>query len=119
MQRVVAGGLRYDESEGPPEVANTAATLKYSEYDAMGRVKESSQAFASGSPYAFKYDYNHVGLTSATYPSGRKVDYAYDGWRLSTERSFAPAMVTSHASPACAGGTPWHRHYSPQVRKKA
>ena len=59
-------------------VGNTAATVKYQEYDGIGRVKQSRREMAGGGPWQFAYSYNDQGLTSMTYPSGRMVTTTYD-----------------------------------------
>jgi RHS repeat-associated protein len=61
-------------------VFNGNSTTKYTSYDALGRVLQSTQQPAGGSVYSFSYGYNTEGdLTSMTYPSGRTVSYNYDG----------------------------------------
>jgi RHS repeat-associated protein len=59
-------------------VTNGESTTKYSEYDAAGRVKASSQTTAGMPSWNFSYEWNDVGLAAITYPSGRKVGYTYD-----------------------------------------
>jgi RHS repeat-associated protein len=60
-------------------VSSSISTTSYGQYDAMGRVKQSTQTI-DGQTYTFSnYNYNLAGgLTSETYPSGRVVTTAYD-----------------------------------------
>ena len=62
-------------SKGTTRVSRTA----YNRYDALGRVLESTQT-TGGQAYTMAYAYDRAGnLTSQQYPSGRVVDYVYDG----------------------------------------
>jgi RHS repeat-associated protein len=60
-------------------VTSALSTYNYTGYDAMGRVKASSQA-ADGQPvYTMSYDYDLAGnMTSQIYPSGRVLKTEYD-----------------------------------------
>ena len=61
------------------KVSNASAVSQYTEFDELGRVKQSSQQTA-GQTYPFIYTYNLAGgMTSETYPSGRMVSTSYDG----------------------------------------
>ena len=61
--------------KGTTEVSRTA----YNRYDALGRVLESTQR-TGGTSYTMAYSYDRAGnLTSQRYPSGRVVNYVYDG----------------------------------------
>ena len=60
------------------QVSNANSTASYSEYDPLGRVKQSSQT-TNGQTYGFGYLYNLAdALTKETYPSGRAVTTGYD-----------------------------------------
>ena len=60
-------------------VGEAPATAQKYNYDLMGRVINSQQTVAANS-YTMSYSYNVSGsLTSETYPSGRVVDFSYDG----------------------------------------
>ncbi|MGJ5817125.1 RHS repeat domain-containing protein [Paludibaculum fermentans] len=59
-------------------VANTAATVKYGAFDALGRVTNHEVTIGS-TPYTFGYEYNDLALTRETYPGGRTVGYGFDG----------------------------------------
>lgn len=62
------------------QVANANSTTTYGGYDPLGRVTSTTQSITGGSSYSVAYAYNSSGaLTSETYPSGRVVDYSYDG----------------------------------------
>jgi len=57
---------------------SVASSTQYSIYDAMGRVKQSSQT-SNGASYNFSYTYNLAGgLETETYPSNRFVTTCYD-----------------------------------------
>jgi len=59
-------------------VANAYSATSYLNYDALGRVAQSSQTTA-GQAYSFSYGYDLMGsLTSETYPSGRVITTQYD-----------------------------------------
>lgn len=59
-------------------VSSTVSTTSYGQYDALGRVKQSSQQ-TNGQSYQMSYGYDLAGnLTSQTYPSGRIVTTNYD-----------------------------------------
>ena len=59
-------------------VSSSVSATNYTEYDALGRVKASSQV-TEGVTYNFSYAYDLAGnLTSQTYPSGRVVTTGYD-----------------------------------------
>jgi len=57
-----------------------ASSNRFTNYDALGRVTASVQTTA-GAPYpSFSYQYKlNDGLSQITYPSGRVVNYSYDG----------------------------------------
>ena len=57
------------------QVSNGASTTTFSAYDAVGRIKLSSQTpQGTSQPYSFSYNYKLAGaLTSDTYPSGRTI----------------------------------------------
>src|SRR5207248_10061662 len=58
--------------------ASFSSTYSYDEFDALARVKRSTQT-TDGHPYTFSYGSNLAGsLTSETYPSGRVVTTSYD-----------------------------------------
>lgn len=61
-------------------VTTDESTTTFGEYDAIGRVRRSTQGMtqAAGLPWSFEYEWNHVGLTAIRYPSGRRVTYGYD-----------------------------------------
>lgn len=60
-------------------VSSSVSTFAYTEYDALGRVKASTQT-VDAVPYNITYAYNRAGsLTSQIYPSGRTVATEYDG----------------------------------------
>ena len=62
------------------KVENANATTSYLNYDALGRVKQSSQATA-GKAYSFSYGYDLMGsLTSETYPSGGRLQPSTMRW---------------------------------------
>jgi RHS repeat-associated protein len=59
-------------------VSSSVSTYSYGEYDAMGRVKESSQTI-DGVTYLMSYTYNLAGsMNSQIYPSGKVITYEYD-----------------------------------------
>ena len=61
---------------------NLFSTTAYANYDALGRVGESTQRTggAEQTPYTLHYAYDRAGnLASQTYPSGRVVETFYDG----------------------------------------
>jgi RHS repeat-associated protein len=60
-------------------VRSSVSSSSYDEFDALGRVKRSTQT-TSGNSYSFpNYEYDLAGnITSQTYPSGRVVTTAYD-----------------------------------------
>lgn len=59
-------------------VVSSVSTTSYGEYDALGRIKQSSQT-TNGQTYSMSYGYNLAGaMTSQTYPSGRVVTTSYD-----------------------------------------
>jgi RHS repeat-associated protein len=61
------------------EVSSSVSSSSYGEYDALGRIKASTQT-TDGRAALTQYSYNLAGaLTSETYPSGRVVEYGYDG----------------------------------------
>lgn len=68
----VSGGIL--NSKGRlTQVSSSVSTYKYTQYDALGRVKASSQS-VDGQTYAMAYGYDWAGnLISETYPSGRIV----------------------------------------------
>jgi len=59
-------------------MSSSASTTKHTEFDALGRVLK-SEHWVDGTNYTFTYGYNHVAMTSQGYPSGRVVNYGYDG----------------------------------------
>jgi RHS repeat-associated protein len=63
-------------------VINSVSTTEYSQFDALGRIKQSKQIInISGTNYTYPigYDYDLAGaLKSETYPSGRVVNTTYD-----------------------------------------
>jgi RHS repeat-associated protein len=59
-------------------VSSSVSATSYTEFDAMGRVKQSQQTTADQN-YPMSYTYNIAGaMTSETYPSGRVVTTGYD-----------------------------------------
>ena len=76
------------------EQASSISSMKYTNYDNLGRVTASTQTTPSqsSSAYPFPYTYNAAGmLTGEQYPSGRWVKFGYDaggssGWRASWHR---------------------------------
>ena len=59
--------------------STNASTTNYVQYDALGRIVQSSQT-TLGNIYPFSYTYNAAGsVVSETYPSHRVIAYAYDG----------------------------------------
>jgi YD repeat-containing protein len=62
-------------------LSSSVSTTSYGEYDALGRVKQSTQT-TSGAPssYVMSYGYDLAGhKTSETYPSGRVITTVYGG----------------------------------------
>jgi RHS repeat-associated protein len=58
---------------------STVSTCTYDEYDALGRVKKSTQTTGAVGPVMMEYNYNLAGdLTSEKYPSGRTVEMHHD-----------------------------------------
>lgn len=71
-----AGGVNFKGKL--TSVSSSVSTYNYTEYDALGRVKGSSQV-TGGQTYTMSYGYDLAGeLTSQTYPSGRVVTTGYD-----------------------------------------
>jgi RHS repeat-associated protein len=59
-------------------VSTSVSSYTYDEYDALGRVKRSTQT-TDGQPYQMSYSYDLGGnLTSQVYPSGRTITTNYD-----------------------------------------
>ncbi|HKC66041.1 MAG TPA: RHS repeat-associated core domain-containing protein, partial [Pyrinomonadaceae bacterium] len=59
-------------------VISSVSTTSYGQYDALGRVRQSSQT-TGGQTYTLSYGYNLAGaMISETYPSGRVVTTGYD-----------------------------------------
>ncbi len=90
-------------------VVSSVSTTSYGEYDALGRIKQSSQT-TNGQSYSMSYGYNLAGaMTSQAYPSGRIVTTSYDNaGRLSsvsgqkageTNKTYASQLsYSSHAA---------------------
>ena len=68
-----------DNSKGRlTKVSSSVSTYNYDEYDALGRVKASSQTI-DGVTYSMSYTYNLAGsMISQIYPSGKVINYEYD-----------------------------------------
>lgn len=83
------------------QVVSSASTMKYSEFDDLGRVVR-SQHRLNGQDYPFSYAYNDVAMTSLTYPSLRVVNYAYDGagriLSVSGQKGGVPATYVQNVS---------------------
>ncbi len=62
-------------------LSSSVSTTGYGEYDALGRVKQSTQTTSGApSPYVMSYGYDLAGhKTSETYPSGRVITTVYGG----------------------------------------
>jgi YD repeat-containing protein len=61
------------------QVKSSVSTNTYQKYDPLGRILASNQN-TGGAPYSFTYLYNLAGgLTQEGYPSGRQVQYTFDG----------------------------------------
>jgi RHS repeat-associated protein len=59
-------------------VSSSVSTTRFVEFDALGRIKRSTQT-TDGKSYPMSYNYSLAGqMTSQTYPSGRTVSTAYD-----------------------------------------
>ncbi len=59
-------------------VSSSVSTTSFDEFDALGRVKQSTQT-TEGRSFLMSYTYSLAGqMTSQTYPSGRTVSTAYD-----------------------------------------
>jgi YD repeat-containing protein len=80
------------------QVQNSNSSTLYAAYDPLGRITTSVQIAASGQSFPFNYAYTPSGaVLSMQYPSGKVVNYAYDGAGrpLSVNN---PAMATPYAS---------------------
>jgi RHS repeat-associated protein len=61
------------------QVSSSVSTNTYQKHDPMGRILTSNQN-TGGPSYPFGYQYNLAGgLKQETYPSGRQVQYTFDG----------------------------------------
>ena len=82
-------------------VANSAATISFSQYDRLGRVTQGSQTVPTGGQsYSFSYTYDKSsGLRTMTYPSGRVLTYTPDAaGRVGTLSGVFGSQSTSYAS---------------------
>lgn len=85
-------------------VSSSASVYSYNSYDALGRVKSSSQT-TGGVTYAMPdYQYNFAdGITSEQYPTGRVVKTEYDAaGRLAGVKNQATELYYAGGNPAVA-----------------
>ena len=88
-------------------VISTVSSYGYDEYDALGRVKRSSQV-TDGRQYLFGYAYNLAGgMTSQTYPSGRIITTGYD---MAGRISSATGQKAGEAGKAYASSLAYASH---------
>ena len=60
------------------QVSSSVSTYSYNQYDALGRIKQTTQT-TNGQSYSMNYEYDIGGnMISLTYPSGRTVTTTYD-----------------------------------------
>jgi RHS repeat-associated protein len=81
-------------------VTNSAATMKYSVYDALGRVTSHEVAVTGYvNPFVFSYEYNELALKKTTYPSGREVSQEYDAaGRIASVSGTKSGTVTNYVT---------------------
>ncbi|HEU4510625.1 MAG TPA: RHS repeat-associated core domain-containing protein, partial [Pyrinomonadaceae bacterium] len=80
-------------------VSSSVSTYSYGEYDAVGRIKSTTQTI-DGVGYVMNYSYNLAGvMTSQSYPSGRVVASEYDdAGRLAGVRNVANGLYYAGAA---------------------
>ncbi len=93
-------------------VANGSATTTFSAYDALGRVKVSSQSTSGGAAFGFSYTYDLAGdLLTESYPDGRVLTTTYDNvQRPITLSGVLSGGTTNYITQAYywPNSTPWY-----------
>jgi RHS repeat-associated protein len=80
--------------------SNSVATVRYSEYDVLGRVLAHEVTLAGQpNPFSFRYEYNELALSAAVNPSGRRVSYDYDdAGRIRSVSGLKEGQTTNYAA---------------------